>query len=180
MDWSWFYFNNRGWRGVRWVEGYESDKLVLTHERNRAIHIQNLLQLFSTIFNPVQPFSTHFNQPNKNKINFNPLLPTSPIYQPYLLTKQTALRRTNWGPFFNPCHRLLTKLLVPCLGNLTIKSMSSQSSNFWNSGLPHQQKFQLFRTYIPFIFQPTKLQFETQIKYLKWAHIKTYLTHIKL
>jgi len=49
------------------------------------------------------------------------------------------------------------------------KSMSSQSSMFWNSGLPRQQKFQLSGTCIPFIFQPMELEFGTQIKYLGWS-----------
>jgi len=62
---------------VKWIEGGGSGKLILTHERNRAIHIQNSLQPLSTIFNPLQPFSTHFNPPYKNKINFNPFQPTS-------------------------------------------------------------------------------------------------------
>jgi len=83
---------------VKWVERGGSGKLVLTYERNRAVHIQNPLQSLSTIFNLLQPFSTHFNhsQPTSTHLTkikststyFNPLLPTPPIYQP-LFTHET-------------------------------------------------------------------------------------------
>ena len=54
-------------------------------------------------FNPLQPFSTHFNPPHKNKTNFNLLLPTSPIYQP-LFTDETNSPETinfSWIKLWN-------------------------------------------------------------------------------
>jgi len=121
-----------GWSGLK--EG-ESGKLVLTHKRNSAVHIQNPLQPLSTILNPLQPFSTYFNhsQPTSTHLTkikqistyFNPLLPTSPIYQP-LFTHETNSPSISLGSLIKVRCVVSKAPITISVGYLCIRIWTSQ------------------------------------------------------